>query len=74
MDFSQALAAVKAGGRIARSGWNAGGQWVALQVPDEHSKMGRPYLYISPVGGGLVPWLASQTDLLADDWELVTDG
>lgn len=69
MDFSDALTAVKSGSKITRTGWNGTGQWVALQVPDEHSKMGRPYLYISPVGGGLVPWLASQTDLLAEDWE-----
>jgi hypothetical protein len=72
MDFSDALRAVKTGNRIARAGWNGPGQWVALQVPDENSKMGRPYLYISPVGGGLVPWLVSQTDLLAEDWYVVT--
>ena len=71
MNFSDALIAVKAGSRITRDGWNGNGQRIALQVPDENSKMGRPYLYISPVGGGLVPWLASQTDLLAEDWAVV---
>ena len=30
--------------------------------------MGLPYLYIKTVDGKLVPWLASQTDLLAEDW------
>lgn len=68
MDFSDALRAVKSGAKITREGWNGPDQYVALQVPDEHSKMGKPYLYISPVDGRLVPWLASQTDLLAEDW------
>ena len=52
--------------------------WLALQIPDENSKMTLPYVYIEyPVGhpaypqGSRVPWLASQTDLLSEDWELV---
>jgi hypothetical protein len=68
MDIGTALQVLRAGGRIARSGWNGSGQWLALQVPDEHSKMRKPYIYISPVDGELVPWLASQTDILATDW------
>jgi Protein of unknown function (DUF2829) len=71
MDIGQALAVLREGGRVTRAGWNGPGQWIALQVPDEHSKMGKPYLYISPVDGELVPWLASQTDILAIDWERV---
>jgi hypothetical protein len=72
MDIGQAITVMRNGGRVTRSGWNGAGQWIALQVPDEHSKMGKPYLYISPVDGSFVPWLASQTDLLADDWAAVT--
>jgi hypothetical protein len=68
MDFAVALRALKAGRRVSRAGWNGPNQWVALQTPDEHSKMSLPYLYISTVDGRLVPWLASQTDLLAEDW------
>jgi hypothetical protein len=30
-----------------------------------------PYLYISTVDGNKVPWLASQTDILALDWQVV---
>jgi Protein of unknown function (DUF2829) len=71
MDIGQALAILRNGGRVTRTGWNGPGQWIALQVPDENSKMGKPYLYISPVDGELVPWLASQTDILAIDWERV---
>jgi hypothetical protein len=48
--------------------------WVKLQVPDEHSKMTLPYIYMSTVTGDLVPWLASQTDMLARDWERASEG
>ena len=51
-----------------REGWNGHGMFIQLQTPDENSKMGRPYIYMSPVDGKLVPWLASQTDLLSNDW------
>jgi len=72
MDFSEALQALKMGNRVARQGWNGPGQWIELQQPDSNSKMTLPYIYIKTVGGQLVPWLASQTDLLAEDWWLVT--
>jgi hypothetical protein len=55
----------------SRRGWNGPGQCIELQVPDEHSKMTRPYLFITTVQGDRVPWLASQTDLLANDWYMV---
>ncbi len=70
-DFSEALKVLKAGYQVARKGWNGSGMWVELQTPDEHSKMRRPYLYMSPVDGDLVPWVASHSDLLADDWYTV---
>lgn len=72
MDFGAALNAMREDDqRLTRRGWNGEGQWVTLHWPDEHSKMRRPYFYISPVDGGLVPWMPSQTDLLATDWEVV---
>lgn len=70
MDFGEALKQLKKGKRVTRLGWNGQGQFIELQVPDEHSKMQRPYLFISPVNTELVPWVASQTDLLAEDWAL----
>jgi len=71
MDVGAAIAAMRDGKKVTRAGWNGPGQWIALQVPDENSKMGKPYLYISPVDGQLVPWLASQADILASDWTVV---
>jgi hypothetical protein len=58
---------------VTRRGWNGKGQYLELQWPDEHSKMDLPYIYITTVNTELVPWVASQTDLLADDWEEVGD-
>lgn len=52
-------------------GWNGKNMWLALQVPDAHSKMSLPYIYMSTAQGDLVPWLASQTDVLATDWDVV---
>lgn len=70
MTFSAALELLKAGEAVHREGWNGKGQYLELQVPDEDSKMTLPYIYIVTVTGDTVPWLASQTDLLADDWQL----
>jgi len=68
MNFGQALDALKYGNKVARRGWNGKGMWLGLQEPDENSKMNLPYIYMKTVGGALVPWLASQTDVLAEDW------
>lgn len=67
-DFGEALRHLRSGVRVTRVGWNGPGQYIKLQVPDAKSKMDLPYLYISTVDGDLVPWIASQTDLLAEDW------
>lgn len=67
-DFSNALDLAKRGKKITRLGWNGAGQFIELQTPDVNSKMDLPYLYITTVQGHKVPWLASQTDLLAEDW------
>lgn len=83
MNFGSALAILKAGGRVAREGWNGKGMFLFL-VPGSRFKVDRkPLLGIYPEGaeieyhahidmktaqGNIVPWLASQTDVLADDW------
>lgn len=75
MGFSAALQYLKLGKRVAREGWNGKGMWLALQTPDEHSKMTLPYVYIctATFPQGCVPWLPSQTDLLSTDWFVVTE-
>ncbi len=58
------------GSRVRRTGWNGPGQYLKIQVPDAGSMNTLPYVYIITVTGDRVPWTASQTDLLATDWEL----
>lgn len=71
MTFGTALEMLKNGLRVARIGWNGKGMWLELQRPDLHSKMTLPYIYMKTADGNLVPWLASQTDMLADDWHVI---
>lgn len=80
MTFGLAIESLKKGLKVARRGWNGKGIHLELQVPDEHSKMTLPYIYIVTTGlitvnphapKGCVPWLASQTDMLTDDWYIV---
>lgn len=71
--FGAALSALNTGRRVARAGWNGKGMYLELQIPDEHSKMQRPYIYIVPGEGFTTPWVASQADILAEDWFEVTD-
>lgn len=67
-DFGEALKRLKNKKCVCRKGWNGPNQHLNLQVPDADSKMTLPYIYIRTVQDDLVPWLASQTDMLAEDW------
>lgn len=78
--FGEAIRKLKTGQKVARKGWNGKGIYIEMQKPDEHSKMTLPYIYIVTNGlvtdnpdapKGVVPWLASQTDMLATDWRVV---
>jgi hypothetical protein len=71
MDFGTAIKWMRQGYKVMRKGWNGKGMWLALQTPDEHSKMSLPYIYMKTADDKLVPWLASQTDMLSEDWEAV---
>ena len=71
MDFSAALLQLKCERKVARTGWNGKGMWIEIQVPSLGSKMTLPYIYMKTAYDNLVPWLASQTDILAADWEVV---
>ena len=74
LTFGDALVYLKEGKKVARDGWNGKGLWLELQTPDENSKMTLPYIFINyPADArytpnAKVPWLASQTDMLAEDW------
>ncbi len=86
MDFAFALNQLKTGHRVARKGWNGKGMFIflvagsnfivnrepLLSIMGEGSEVTyRPHIDMKDAEGKVVPWLASQTDLLAEDWETV---
>lgn len=87
MTFSEALERIKQGDRVARLGWNGRGMFIFL-VPGSTFQVNRPpllgiyregteitygsHIDMRTADNKIVPWIASQTDLLADDWLVVT--
>lgn len=86
MSFGLAIEAMKKGKKVARRGWNGKGMFLyyvpegrypartdaAKSIAAEDGKVDYgAYIAIKTAQGNVVPWLASQTDMLADDWEIV---
>lgn len=84
LSFGHALVALKDGLRVARVGWNGKGMWLVLVPADawnvddvsgeriELVALRRlPFICMKTADDKFVPWLASQTDMLADDWQIV---
>ena len=88
VDFGTAIQLLKAGERVARSGWNGKNMWLLL-VPGSpgvrpvagtpYSNAGitestniNPHIDMFTASGDMQPgWLASQSDMLAEDWMVV---
>ena len=84
MNFGEALEAVKRGKKISREGWNGKEQYVQLAsdlsytangkvVNAEHDAIGNKALAFVGTSGVQIGWLASQADMLAEDWRIVGD-
>lgn len=85
MTFGLAIEALKRGERVSRKGWNGKGMFLYWVSPGEYPpKMNaareffggrdvpyRDYIAMKTVDDQVVPWVASQTDMLAEDWETV---
>lgn len=85
MTFGLAIEAMKLGKRVARAGWNGKGMWLFLiHGSNDLSRLhgygfgealGEPTfrdsIFMKTVDNQLVPWTASQTDVLAEDWTVV---
>ncbi len=85
MTFSEALTLIKHGKLLMRKGWNGKGMHIFL-APGSTFKVNRPpllgifeegheiqyhaHIDMKTTQGYIVPWLASQADLLDEDWEL----
>jgi hypothetical protein len=80
--FGEAIRNLKSGYKVARKGWNGKGMWLILcefdndamifiefDDPIQYKKL--PWIGIKTADNGFVPWLASQTDMLAEDWQIV---
>jgi len=85
MDFGTALIALKEGKSVSRTGWNGKGMFLyyvpAAEYPamTEIAKAAFPsgmvpygaYIAMKTAQENVVPWLASQTDVLAEDWQVI---
>lgn len=75
MHFGHSLLLCRTGKRIARAGWN--GKDMFLFYVDKWNYDSAleydvlPFIAMKTADNKIVPWLASQTDILATDWELV---
>lgn len=68
-----AILEIHRGKKLMRRSWNGKGMHISIQYPDLGSKMSQPYIYMKTADNQLVPWTASQSDLLACDWAVVRE-
>ena len=82
MKFGQAIEALKEGKKVAREGWNGKRMWLILvkdftrgkrELGGETLNM-YPYIMMKTADNCFVPWLASQTDILAEDYTTIEGG
>ncbi|OQB15724.1 MAG: hypothetical protein BWY15_00437 [Firmicutes bacterium ADurb.Bin193] len=82
LTFGLALEALKQGKRVCRLGWNGKGMWLVLcdfkcdtiimpEIRDSAQYKKLPWIGMKTANNEFVPWLASQTDMLADDWQII---
>lgn len=83
MNFGEAIKFVKSGKRAAREGWNGKNQYIELAtnisyvnangeiINCEHDAIGNKAIAFVGTSGVQMGWLASQADMLADDWNIV---
>lgn len=83
LNFGDAIAAIKAGNRCARKGWNGKKQYIELAVNisyvnshnevinANHLAIGNCAIAFVGTSGIQLGWLASQADMLAEDWYIV---
>lgn len=77
--IGEAVKQLQNGAKVAREGWNGKGMWLCLNAepatakdPDGVHHHVSPHVLMKPAGTpNMVPWLCSQTDLLATDWVII---
>jgi len=68
LTFGLAVEALKQGEKVARAGWNGKGMWLRMVSKSVLPPGHRIYIEMKTVDDEIVPWVASQTDVLAEDW------
>ena len=76
MTFGGALKALKAGKKVARTGWNGKGMYLYLadgtlltqEIGDGSYPFADSIVMKTADNRYCIGWLASQTDMLAEDW------
>lgn len=70
LSFSAALNMLKENRKVCRSGWNGKGMFIYLHTPSRTDERWErlPFIMMKTADDKIVPWLASQTDILAEDW------
>lgn len=81
MNFGKAIESLRIGKKISRTGWNRKGMFLFLicgnawefttDVEGVEDIQTLPFICMKTADNHLVPWLASQTDVLAEDWGIV---
>ena len=83
MDFGKAIQLLKEGKRLQREGWNGKEQYIELAervsyinakgeiINDGHADIGNSVIAFVGTLGVQLGWLASQADMLAEDWKIV---
>ncbi len=82
MDFGEAIKLVKQGKKLQREGWNGKKQYIELAsnisyknaegkiINVEHDAIGNKAIAFVGTSGVQMGWLASQADMLAEDWRI----
>ena len=84
LTFGLAVEALKLGNKVTRSDWNGKGMWLSYVDPYNNKQFDliekpeaegtfAPYIGMKTADNAYVPWLASQTDVLAEDWMILED-
>ena len=78
LNIGKAVAYMRKGHAVSRPSWNGKGMFVFLVLEGKAVIEGveyphQPYALMKTANGSYVPWLASQSDLFADDWQVVAD-
>lgn len=83
IDFGMAIDLLKHGRKVQRKGWNGKGQYIELAtnisyknsknevINAEHDAIGNKAIAFVGTSGIQLGWLASQADMLAEDWKVV---